>query len=229
LWAYDGLSRLGVAPLELVLVEDLFHATRWEHRLDADGTHLNFTMADGRRIDASRVRGAINRVLAPAPMSSQGTADADYIQAELYAFYLSWLKGLGGLVVNRATATGLCGPWLHASQWTLCAGRSGLQTRRYRQGAALHSPSSAARTTDGGLRRVVTFQGELFGSEVPASVAQGCARLADAADIAMLGIDFEVDASGRWLFADATPCPDLTVGGLPLLRALAQTMQEVRI
>jgi hypothetical protein len=233
LWAYQGLNQLGFGPLELVLVDGLSQASRWEHRLDARGIHLNFTLADGRVIDASQIRGAVNRVLFPSTMINQAAtpsdsdSDSDYIQAELHAFYLSWLKSLPGVVLNRPTATGLCGSWLHASEWALRAGRAGLTTRRYQQ-AARDSPEHCGipPVADAEVRRVIAFDGQVFGSPVPRDVANGCIKLAQEVETALLGIDFQVDPREEWVFCDATPCPDLSLGGMPLLRSVARVLQE---
>jgi len=227
LWAYQGLCQLGFGPLELVLAEGLNHAIRWEHRLDARGIHLKLTLADGRVIDVSQVRGAVNRVLFPAPLTRwAASADYDYIQAELHAFYLSWLKSLPGVVLNRPTATGLCGAWLHASEWAFRAGRAGLPMRPYRQGAQERpEPGDRRPLAEAPSRRVIVFDDQVFGAPVPADVVRGCKKLARAVDTAILGIDFRVDACGQWQFCDATPCPDLCVGGLPLLQSLARVLQ----
>lgn len=72
LWIYQGLKQLGVAPLELVLAEWLAYGAQWEHRLDATGTHLKIGLPDGRALCSSRIRGAINRLLAPLPRRRSG-------------------------------------------------------------------------------------------------------------------------------------------------------------
>ena len=230
LWAYQGLSRLGFGPLELVLTDGLARASHWEHRLDARGIHLNLTLADGRVIDASQIRGAVNRVLFPSTITQWAASpDWDYVQAELHAFYLSWLNSLPGVVLNRPTATGLCGSWLHASEWALRAGRAGLTTRCYQQ-AAERSPEHCGMppAADATVRRVIAFHGQVFGSPVPPAVANGCTKLAQDVETALLGIDFQVDPRGEWIFSNASPCPDLSLGGMPLLRCVAQVLQEAR-
>jgi hypothetical protein len=230
LWAYQGLRQLGFGPLELVLTDGLARASHWEHRLDARGIHLNFTLADGRVIDATRIRGAVNRVLFPSTIPEWAVSpDRDYVQAELHAFYLSWLNSLPGVVLNRPTATGLCGSWLHASEWALRAGRAGLTTRRYQQ-AAQDSPEHGGvpPVADASVRRVIAFHGQVFGAPVSRGVANGCIKLAQDVETALLGLDFQVDPGGQWNFCDASPCPDLSLGGMPLLRSVAQVLQEAR-
>ncbi|NER81468.1 MAG: hypothetical protein F6K42_18255 [Leptolyngbya sp. SIO1D8] len=40
----------------------------------------------------------------------------------------------------------------------------------------------------------------------------------------LLGIDFVPDANGHWIFAGATPIPDLRLGGSLLIAALVARM-----
>jgi hypothetical protein len=232
LWVYEGLRQLGVAPLELVLAESLAYGCRWEHRLDAGGTHIKIVLPDGRVLCSSQIRGAINRLLAPPGIAQRAVAaDKDYAQAELQAFYLSWLKGLPGVVVNRPTPMGLCGSWYHPSEWNHRASRAGLSAPAYRQSAhdalehcyRLPSPEAAAKLN------VIAFQGEIFGGrapELPEPVARACARLAQDAGAEMLEIELYAAGNGDWTFANATPYPDLTLGGKPLLQRLAQALTE---
>lgn len=232
IWARQGLRHLGLIPLEFVTAENLASRCQWEHRLGSGGTHLQFALADGRVFTSSAVRGVLNRLYAPSPLALERAAasDRDYAQAELLAFYLSWLNGLPGVVINRPTPAGLSGPWLHPSEWMLRASRAGLRTPVYRQGSrgaadpgnnSFCRSSAANRIT---TQSVIAFAGEIFGGMVPASIAQACGRLVEEAGAAMLGIDLYADEHGRWTFAAATPTPDLRCGGMPLLRRLAQVL-----
>jgi len=229
LWAYEGLKQLGVAPLELVLAEWLAYGSQWEHRLDVSGTHLKITLPDGRILCSSRIRGALNRLFAPSPEVAQRAipSDKDYAQGEFQAFYLSWLKGLPGVVINRPTPIGLCGSWYHSSEWVYRASRAGLRTPAYRQsgrdavdqGYRSLAPEGATRLS------LITLRGEVFGGQVPETVACACRKLAEEAGTEMLGIELYAE-NGEWTFANATPSPDLTLGGLPLLQRLAQTLTQ---
>jgi len=230
LWVYQGLKQLGVAPLELVLAEWLAYGSQWEHRLDGSGTHLKIVLPDGRTLCSSRIRGAINRLLAPSPGIAQRAvaSDKEYAQAELQAFYLSWLKGLPGVVINRPTAVGLCGSWYHASEWVYRASRAGLATPVYRQ-TGHDAPEKCYRSLapEGAAKlNVITFRGEVFGGQVPESTVRACAKLAHEAGTEMLGIELYAAEDGEWTFANATPSPDLSVGGMPLLQSLAQALTQ---
>lgn len=230
LWVYHGLRRLGVEPMELVLSEWLAFGSRWEHRLDGTVTQFRVTLPDGRVLCSSRIRGAINRLLAPAPGIDQQAAmsDREYAQAELQAFYLSWLQGLPGVVINRPGAIGLCGPWYHASEWVCCASRAGLNAPIYRQSA--HDTAErgyASLAPDGATTaNVIVFRSEVYGDRVPEPVAHACSRLAQDAKTELLGIELFASQDGEWTFASATPCPSLSLGGAPLLRSMAEALTQ---
>lgn len=230
LWVYQGLRQLGVGPMELVLSESLASGSRWEHRLDGSATQLRVTLPDGRTLCSSRIRGAINRVVAPAPGIDRQAAvsDREYAQAELHAFYLSWLHGLPGVVINRPGPVGLCGPWYHISEWVSRASRAGLKAPVYRQSA--HDAAACGYTSlapEGATTiNLIAFRGEVYGGRVDEPVARSCARLAQEARTELLGIELYASQNGEWTFSSATPYPSLSVGGMPLLRSLAEALTQ---
>lgn len=229
IWSWQGLRQLGLAPLEFVTAESLASLCRWEHRLGSGGASLIVSLADGRVISSSSIRGVLNRLCSPSPLAFEGTAsaDRDYAQAEIFAFYLSWLHSLPGKVINRPVPSGLCGPWLHTSEWMLRAARAGLPTPVYRQSSyddaatqqGVQLPADARM-----MSNVIVFDGKVFGGLVPEGIAQACIRLLEQSKAEMLGISLCADDHGRWTFAGATPAPDLRCGGVPLLRHLARIL-----
>jgi hypothetical protein len=76
------------------------------------------------------------------------------------------------------------------------------------------------------MLRVIAFRGELFGGALPESIVHGCTRLAEDVQAEMLGIEFYAAENGQWTFANATPCPELSTGGMPLVQRLAQALTE---
>lgn len=229
LWAYQGLRQLGVAPVELVTAEALASATHWEHVLNGSA-HVTIRLADGRTISSNAIRGVLNRLPGPAPEMLQRAvpADQDYVQAEMYAFYLSWMHSLPGVVINRPTPLGLSGPWYHASEWVYRASRAGLPTPRYRLNArdlqddAFGTLAPAGATT----LNVITMSGGVYGAYVPGGTVRGCARLAESAGTDLLGVSLYLEKDARWTFGGAMPLPDLTIGGTQLLRALANKLTD---
>jgi hypothetical protein len=228
LWAYQGLKQAGVESIELVLAETLALGAQWEHRLDRAGAHLKISLPDGRTVCGSRIRGVLNRLHSPSPLSFEyaAAADKEYAQTELQAFYLSWLHGLPGVVINRPTPQGLCGAWSHASEWMLRASRAGLRIKSYRQ-SAHDAPDQFYRAPmpQGTMtQNVIAFDGEIFGGEVSASVARGCAVLAREANAEILAVEMYLEDDGEWTFAHANTAPDLSLGGSPLLASIARKL-----
>jgi hypothetical protein len=231
LWAYHGLKARGLEPIELISAEVLSYSLCWEHRLRGDLATIDIKLADGRWIHSNTINGVLNRLLS-VPLGfwrSAAPTDRDYVLQELTAFYLSWLYALSCPVINRPTPQGLSGQWRHESEWVWLASQAGLPTADYRQTSLdrvdemkgerrLIHPSALTTT-------VIVFADQLFGVEIPRSLMEGCRRLAEFSDTALLGIEFATDSHSQWKFVGATPSPDLSFGGSALLDALAWALE----
>lgn len=229
LWAYRGLSRRGFDPLELVSADVLACALHWEHRLGADGVRTELTVAGGRTIRSEEVRGVLNRLVAIPDDHLRGAPAAEraYATQELFAFFVSWLNGLGSRVLNRPVPQGLSGPWLRLSEWLALAARAGLSTPPYRR-TSRQSPAFGYEPPPvaGRLRTVLVVDGGVVGERVPSSVEAGCVRLSELAGTAILGVDFGRNGDERWAFAGATPLPELRGGGERALDLIAAALRE---
>jgi hypothetical protein len=224
-WAYEGLRRKGLAPLELLTTESLSGARLWEHRVGAGGAHLKIGLRDGRTICTSRIRGALNRIAAPAPglIAHAVDSDREYASAEMQSFYLSWLNCLPGVIANKPSPQGLSGGWAHASEWAMRATRCGFNVPPYRQtdldpvsrGYSSLGPEGAPLTS------LIVLDGVgIFGPETSARVTASCRALARMVKTKILGVDLYRDSANEWQFANATPTPWLPAGGEPLLDGL---------
>ena len=210
LWAWRALRSRGL-ELELVTSEALAAPARWEHRIEDGRPSTRVDLADGRRLDSRELRGVLNRlVTGPQPPAGAVAADRDYAQQELWALWLSWLAGLPGPMLGRPGPQGLCGPWLHGSQWALLAARAGLRTAPWRG----DEPAAAASAT------LLVVAGAVLGRPAPEPVVAGAQALARAAGCSVLGVSFDP----AWTFAGAQPIPDLRWGGDPLLAVLARAL-----
>jgi hypothetical protein len=229
LWAWGGLKQLGVRPLELVLAESLAQSSLWEHRVGRDGAHLKIVLPDRRVLCSTRIRGVLNRLVMPSQsvVNLASASDREYAQSELQAFYLSWLHGLPGTVLNRPTALGLCGSWLHRSEWMVRARDAGLRIPTYRQTSQDRPEDSFRSPVPDGARRqtLIAFDGAIFGGEQDRPLARACTRLAEKVRAEILGIDLYANAGGEWVFAGASACPDLSLGGQPLLERIAYQLE----
>ncbi|MCP4428564.1 MAG: hypothetical protein GY803_29110 [Chloroflexi bacterium] len=229
-WAYGGLRTRGLTPLEWVTDDQLAYASCWEHRLDENGVRVTIELADGRSIRSQQVRGVLNRLLTvPAEQFVLAASDErSYAAQEMTAFYASWLYALPGPVLNPPTPNGLSGRWRHVSEWLWLAAQVGLPTPHFRQAA--HQPRNQDRmqgrlVAPGTPTRTAVVVGKrVVGQTISPAIKQSCRQLATLAQTPLLGIDFAADGQGRWLFAGATPFPDLTRGGEAILDALAATL-----
>ncbi|MDJ0863142.1 MAG: hypothetical protein QNK18_05210 [Gammaproteobacteria bacterium] len=230
-WAYEGLGRRGLEPLEFIEVKLMSPDARWAHRLGCEGISLDLLLPDGRRIRSQEICGALNRIQS-APMESfaRGSSeDRDYASQEFHALFMSWLHALPGQVLNRSSPQGLAGAWRGLSEWVWLAGRAGLPCPDYVESASGGRgkpvyPSLGA--LSGSRRSVITVAGRVVGHQVPAGVAAACGRLSELARTPLLGIDLTEVPERGLVFAGASPWPDLRLGGEPLLDALAEALTK---
>ena len=230
IWAYEGLKARGLAPIRLITSRELLLGARWDHRLGAEGTSVEFTLADGTCIRNDDLRGVLNRIqhVPSRSLLLIRHRDRDYVQEELRSFFLSWLHALPRPMLNRPTPQGLSGSWRHASEWLCLASRAGLPTASYRQSS--HDLSQGwtvdTRVVPSGspVRTVLIVDGQVESSSAPAQIVEGCQRLGALSKTALLGAEFTVGPGDRWAFVGATTHPDLRLGGEPFLDLLARAL-----
>jgi hypothetical protein len=227
LWAYEGLRRRGLRPLELITAEVLGCALCWEHRLENrpgnGAVRTRFTLADARTFDVDEVRGTLNRLQrAPAHhLNSAATEDRDYSWQEFHAFFLSWLAGLPGVVLNPAQPAGLGGPWLHLSEWRWRAVQAGLPVLPYK-----HSVDAPPAMEDAvGLQHPLAERdawvcGNRIVGDLPEALHAAALALARTVNCPLLQLGFDA----QWRFVAANPEADLRNGGEPLLDAMFATL-----
>jgi hypothetical protein len=229
LWAYEGLQQRGLAPLKLVTAEMLVPSLRWDHRVGAHGASIEISFSDEQVLSSYTVHGVLNRLTGPSrwyPLHRVAVSDRSYAGKELTAFFLSWLSCLPSPILNRPTPQGLAGRERHGSEWVLLATTAGLTTVSYRQSsrtssqASIHERSTHEGTPSG---TVLVIDRYVFGV-APPPILDACQRLANLANTTILGVDFTVSTSDQWTFTNATPLPDLRLGGQPALDALAEAL-----
>ncbi|MEU9045601.1 MULTISPECIES: hypothetical protein [unclassified Kitasatospora] len=223
LWAHEGLRKRGLEPLELLSPQALLGSTRSAHRVGRHGAAFDNSLPDGRILASRDVSGVLNRVAA-APfglLPFDTHADARYAQEELSALLLSLLTCLGPVSVNRPGATGLCGAWRSAAEWTVLAARAGLPVPPARISS---SPEPEPPWDAPGSGGVLVLGEHVFGEHgfgAPAAEDEKAyVRLARLAGTDLLGLDLHRDGGQRVVFAGATPLPDLRSGGDPFLDRL---------
>jgi hypothetical protein len=183
-------------------------------------------LEDGRRIDAARVRGTLNRLewIWFDRVSQAVPGDRAYAGQELHALVTSWLAALPGPVLNAATAQGLAGAFRRRSEWLALAARSGLDTAPLRMTSDTDAPDGTAVAP--GERFIVVGGSVLGPSNAPEAVVDGCTELARMSGCGLLAVDFDRDERGRWLFRAAEPTFDLRTGGEPLADSLGIALRH---
>lgn len=222
MWAAAGLRRMGLAPVEVVLPDELALDARLVHHVGTDGASVELRLRRGLTVRAEDLRGVLNRMVGvpQAALGPLAPIDRDYVAEELQAALVSWLAGLACPVLNRPTPGFLCGPWRPPSGWRWLAARVGLPARPWRL-ASWDEPEPP----DPAERRVaLVVAGEVAGP-VPDGLAPGCVALAEAAGATLLGVVFASGADGAWRVDDATPLPELRHGGRGALEALLRAFQ----
>jgi hypothetical protein len=144
----------------------------------------------------------------------------------MYALYLSWLHSLGGPLLNPPAPQGLCGNWRHPSAWAALAGCAGLPVASYRQSSE-DDPAAFWTVAPSPIVATSFVVGERIVADpaLPRHLDQPSRRLARAAGLCLLGIDFAPGADG-WCFVGASVMPDLSRGGEPLADALAEVLTQ---
>jgi hypothetical protein len=84
----------------------------------------------------------------------------------------------------------------------------------------------AATTTTEHHQTVIVVGNQIIGNSMPPDILRGCQRLAAVTQTALLGIEFIARSVKEWIFAGATPLPDLRRGGKPLLEVLAEILHN---
>jgi hypothetical protein len=230
LWAHRGLLARRVEPLEIVTSDLLAYSLRWEHRLARETVDSEVSLADGRTIRSSEIRGAVNRLQRVPARHLAGAAEADraYAHQELTALMLSFLYSLPGPMLNRPVGLSPSGPWLHRSEWTHHAVEAGLPVAIYARTSDQPSEAEDGFPTTGRaalpIETIIVVGDGVVGRRAPSAVVEGSRRLAKRTAASLLGVQFSIDNS-EWLFVGASPYPDLTMGGEPLLDLLGAALR----
>jgi hypothetical protein len=231
LWAYEGLKKRGLEPLELVTEDQLGIGCRWLQRIDDRGTTADLMLTDGRRISAAQTRGTLNRLMG-IPCTFQLLAqaeDRDYAIQEFTAFLLSWLAALPPPILNAATAQGLSGTWRRETEWIWLAASAGLGVSHYtvstHRSVNTMADEQPGMPTESAKHTLFVVADRVIG-QAPQHILAGCRQLARMAGTTLLGITFTKTAQGDWTFRGANPWPDLRTGGDALLDALAEALGD---
>ncbi len=167
----------------------------------------------GERVPTRRITGVLTRLPAVTerelPMIDP--ADRAYAAAEMTAFLSYWLTALPCPVLNRPTASTLCGPGWRTERWLLAAHRLGIagQPRRRRVPAfgEVADRPGAEPIAAAELTTVTVVGRRCFGATEP-ELAKQAQALADLAGVQLLAAQFSRTGPDHQL-VDAHPWVDL--------------------
>lgn len=225
-WAFSRLRARCRDRVELVLAESLDPAvTSWTHRVDSDQAGVEVRSNSGIVLRSRGAGAVLNRLTWPVNdlATAAPATDAAYAASEMRAFAMSWVRSLAPIVVNAPTAQGLSGRWRSPLHWRVLGARAGLAV------APLHLASRRPDDDEGGGAvgtTVLAVGGDLLDPAVPAAVRRGVHRLTALAATTILGVRFAGadPAAAGWRFLDATPQPDLRIGGEAGIAALEKVL-----
>jgi hypothetical protein len=221
MWAFLGLKRRGLEPLEYILPEELVSGARFFQRLSGAREASCVELADGRRIDSVEVRGVLNR-LTCLPQAKAGGPEGAYVAAEYHAWVMSWLAGLACPVLSPPGYGLLCGEARSDVEWAALARAASLDFdplhRTCEDEARSGPPGDAAET-------VFVVAGEVVAPREDRLLDSACQELAALAGAPVLGVYFRTGPDGRRLFCEATALPDLRAGGRALLDAIGRALR----
>jgi hypothetical protein len=197
-------ARWGPRRAVLVTPADLSRPG-WRYHVGAAGRSA---AAVGERvIPAEELEAVVVRLAAVPEDELDGVRPEDrgYAAAEMTAFLLAWLDGLGCPVANRPTPSCLNGPPWRPEQWTVAASRVGLPVVPVRRRV---SADPTAQEPDAPGEVVATVVGDRCLGDVHPRRAAQARRLARLAGVDLLGARF-TDAGPDAAFLGASAWPDL--------------------
>ena len=229
LWLDRELKSLDVTGVTVVSVEQLVYSRSITHVLTTSAEHGTIRLADGRTLHPDAITGLINRVryVPTQHFTNAAAADREYASAELHAFLLAWLNGIGGRVLNPARPLQLGGGSNSPIAIRHYAATAGLPTRAWREGTHDGGVAGRARPAeaDAPPSHVVTvLDTRVFGPILPADLQGGCCRLASYLGTPLLQVEFSHRDRDGFQFVHATPMVDFPRGGRPLAVAIAKAV-----
>jgi hypothetical protein len=179
----------------------------WCHRL---GSRQNVAVVGGRIVSAERIDGVLTRL--PCVYEWELThiipVDRAYVSAEMTAFLLSWMSELDCSILNRPTPTCLSGPGWRQEQWIHLAAHLGIPVDPVRRIAKFGEEASVE--TGPEARKVVTVVGKRCFNALDERQAVHAQRLAAAAGVDLLALDFTISNNGSSSLRSVDLWPDIS-------------------
>jgi len=159
----------------------------------------------GLEVREEDVCGVLVRMASVERDDLQHIAERDrlYVAAEMTAFLLAWLSGLGCPVLNRPTSQCLGGPAFRTEQWVHFARHIGIPSMPARRGL-----DAIQATREDNSSCELTVVGSACFGDADWSLVQSARRLAGTSGAELLSVTF-TGATADSEFVSASPWPDL--------------------
>jgi len=169
----------------------------------------SMAVADGNVISVKDITGVLTRIHCVSGHELTGIVPQDrgYVAGEMTAFLLAWLSSLTCPVLNEPSTTCLSGPDWTFERWIATAARLGIPITPVCRSTGFGFPSQGI--AHGGSKVNVTVVGRRCLGEVDKTLALQARRLADAAGVDLLGVEFNVPEAGACCVG-ANLWPDLS-------------------
>lgn len=175
----------------------------WRIRVPDDGAAT--AVISGRRIPVKDITAVLIRCPAvyPSDLPHIAPQERAFVAAEMTAFLAGWLIGLPCPVMNRPTATCLCGPPWRRQQWVQLARKLGIPAEPVLSTA---SPAGGRSESFCVPSASVTIVGDHCVGDVDNELKQRTRRLSDAGGVTLFTAHFTGPHAGdRFLSAGVLP------------------------
>lgn len=175
----------------------------WRIRVPDDGAAT--AVISGRRIPVKDITAVLIRCPAvyPSDLLHIAPQERAFVAGEMTAFLAGWLIGLRCRVMNRPTATCLCGPPWRRQQWVQVARRLGIPAESVLSTA---TPAGGRSESSCVPSASVTVIGDHCVGDVDDELKQRTRSLSDAAGVTLLTAHFTgPGAADRLLSASVLP------------------------
>jgi hypothetical protein len=190
----------------LLTAEDLSKAG-W--RFYNNPTRPTTAIVSGRPIAEDDITGILIRwpAIHEMEIKTESQEDRTYVSSEMTAFLRAWLSQLKCPVLNRPTASTLCGPAWRPERWIYVGAQLGIPVRRVIRRTG--KPSMASEPANQSQTTIVTVVGSKYFGACDPVLGQQAQRLAKAAGVDLLAVHFDRAERGAALLT-ADPIPDLS-------------------
>ncbi len=175
-------------------------------RLRSAGRGGAMIVAGGESFKQREVTGVLTRLpsVAAQELAQIAPEDRRYVASEMTAFLLFWLSQLRCPVLNRPSASSLCGPYWRREKWVHLAAQAGIRVRPVRR--TVNGEGTGAEMASADSQTTVTVVGERTLGDAGPALHRAARRIARLAGVELLAVGFSGPGpDAEFLAADTVP------------------------